>query len=115
MDVPEIGSYGQRLQEAIRLRGIPKLCVLSLDIGVSESALSRWLRSEPITLENFAKLCVVLDVSADWLLLERGGMIRRPSSNPLPMPHRRLMSALRQMHEDDVHRLHAFLHGVMKR
>jgi transcriptional regulator with XRE-family HTH domain len=99
-----IQSYGKRLHEAIRARGIRKVYTLATELGVSESAVSRWLKSEPITLENFAKLCLVLDINADWLLFERGGM----STERCP-----LQSILQVMRDDDVERLARFLEGII--
>ena len=63
---------GRRLEEALRIRNIPKMYVLAIEVGVSESTISRWKKGAPIATENLIKLCQFLDVSADWLLLARG-------------------------------------------
>ena len=106
-----IQSYGKRLHEAIRARGIRKVYTLATELGVSESAVSRWLKSEPITLENFAKLCLVLDINADWLLFERGGMhIHSAAISTERCP---LQSILQVMRDDDVERLARFLEGII--
>ena len=65
---------GQRLEEALRIRKIKKMYALAIEIGVNESAISRWRRGAPIATENVIKLCRALDISADWLLLARGNM-----------------------------------------
>ena len=63
---------GQRLEQALRIRNIGKMYVLAIEMGVSESTISRWKKGAPITTENLIKLCQILDISADWLLLDRG-------------------------------------------
>ncbi len=63
---------GERLEEALRIRNIKKMYVLALEIGVNESAISRWRKGAPIATDNVIKLCRTLDISADWLLLARG-------------------------------------------
>ena len=65
---------GQRLEEALRIRDIKKMYVLAIEIGVNESAISRWRKGAPIATDNVIKLCQTLDISADWLLLARGNI-----------------------------------------
>lgn len=65
---------GQRLEEALRIRNIRKMYVLAIEMGVSESTISRWRKGAPIATENLIKLCQILDISADWLLLARGSI-----------------------------------------
>jgi len=65
---------GQRLEEALRIRNVGKMYVLAIELGVSESTISRWKKGAPITTDNLIKLCRVLDISADWLLLARGNI-----------------------------------------
>ena len=65
---------GQRLEEALSIRKIGKMYVLAIELGVSESTISRWKQGAPIATENLIKLCQFLDISADWLLLERGNI-----------------------------------------
>jgi transcriptional regulator with XRE-family HTH domain len=111
MDLHGIKSYGERLHFAYTLRGFPKLYALSHRIGVTESALSRWFRSEPISLENFAKLCVELNVNADWLLLGRG---EYTISAMHDAPHRKaLADTIERMADTDVRNLAKFLVEVI--
>jgi transcriptional regulator with XRE-family HTH domain len=65
-------AFGRRLREALSRRGVRKLYPLALEIGVDESALSRWRQGQPISLDNAVRLAGRLDVSLDWLLLGRG-------------------------------------------
>ena len=65
---------GQRLEEAFRIRNIKKMYVLAIEVGVNESAISRWRKGAPIATDNVIKLCQALDISADWLLLARGNI-----------------------------------------
>lgn len=65
----------QRLNHAIDVRKIAKMVVLAHELKVDESAISRWRRGGTMSLANAAQLCVYLDVSLDWLILGRGGMV----------------------------------------
>lgn len=65
-------EFGRRLREALEQRGIHKLYPLALEIGVDESAISRWRSGHTISLANAVRLAVHLDISLDWLLTGRG-------------------------------------------
>lgn len=67
-------NRGERLMAAMKARRIPKLSVLAAALNVSESAVSRWRRNGPMTVDNVEAVCRFLDISADWLLLGRGSM-----------------------------------------
>lgn len=67
-------SRGDRLSRAIKGRGISKMMALALDLDVHESAISRWRKNGPMSLENAARISEVLDISLDWLVLGRGEM-----------------------------------------
>ncbi|MFN3228912.1 MAG: helix-turn-helix domain-containing protein [Asticcacaulis sp.] len=73
-------AWGQRLQYALNRRGVRKLYALAVELGVDESALSRWRQGRSITLANAVTLCQTLDISLDWLLLGRGEMEEHRSS-----------------------------------
>jgi len=79
-----MSTRGQRLQEAMAARGIRKQIVLAAELGVNESAISRWQQGYGLSLENAAKVCEVLDISLDWLILGRGHMDqhRAPADDP---------------------------------
>lgn len=64
--------WGARLEEALRLRAVRKLHSLAVEIGVDQSAISRWRQGQPISLPNAVALCRSLDVSLDWLVIGRG-------------------------------------------
>ncbi len=67
-------SRGDRLNRAIKGRGIVKMMALALDLDVHESAISRWRKGGPMSLEHAARISEVLDISLDWLVLGRGEM-----------------------------------------
>jgi transcriptional regulator with XRE-family HTH domain len=67
-------DLGQRLSLAIKRRNVRKLYAIAVEIGVDESALSRWKKGGAISLPNAARLCLTLDISLDWLVLGRGEM-----------------------------------------
>lgn len=65
-------TRGDRVKKAIRARHSGKMLTLANDLGVDESAISRWKKDGPISLDHAARLCFVLDISLDWLILGRG-------------------------------------------
>jgi transcriptional regulator with XRE-family HTH domain len=69
-----MASRGERLQQALEARGIRKQMALAAELGVDESAISRWQRNAGLSLMHAARLCEVLDISMDWLVLGRGDM-----------------------------------------
>ena len=66
--------WGRRLQQAFRRRRIRKLHALAAEIGVDQSAISRWRKGQPISLANAVVLCHALDISLDWLVTGQGTM-----------------------------------------
>ncbi len=69
-----MSGMGERLTFALEERGVRKLYALAVEIGVDESALSRWKKDGAISLPSAARLSQALDVSLDWLILGRGHM-----------------------------------------
>lgn len=67
-------SRGERLRRAFVARGVHKQMSLAVQLGVDESAISRWQRNQGLSLEHAAALCEALDISLDWLVLGRGYM-----------------------------------------
>lgn len=45
-----------------------------MEIDVHASTVTRWLQGAPIQIEHAERLCIVLDISIDWLLLGRGSL-----------------------------------------
>jgi transcriptional regulator with XRE-family HTH domain len=75
-----MSGMGDRLTFALEQRGVRKLYALAVEIGVDESALSRWKKDGPISLPSAARLSQALDISLDWLILGRGHIdAHRPS------------------------------------
>jgi transcriptional regulator with XRE-family HTH domain len=71
---PEADTFGKRLETALKARNVVKMYALAVEMGVDESAISRWRRGKPISTGNLVKLCQTLDISIDWLLTGRGEM-----------------------------------------
>jgi transcriptional regulator with XRE-family HTH domain len=67
-------NWGLRLRQALRSRRVRKLHALAVDIGVDQSAISRWRKGYAISLPNAIALSQALDVSLDWLMTGRGSM-----------------------------------------
>lgn len=65
-------GWKERLDQALKAQRIHKSYALAVELGVDESAISRWRRGPSISLDNAVKLCRALDVSLDWLLTGRG-------------------------------------------
>jgi transcriptional regulator with XRE-family HTH domain len=66
--------WGYRLQQALQARKIRKLHALAVEIGIDQSAISRWRNGMPISLRNAVALSRALDVSLDWLVMGRGAI-----------------------------------------
>lgn len=67
-------SRGARLREAMRQSGYAKQYAFAVALVVNESTVTRWLANGPMSLDHSAKVCLVLDISLDWLVLGRGTM-----------------------------------------
>lgn len=72
-------NWNERLDHALKLRRVRKLHALAVELGVDESAVSRWRRSRAISLSNAVNLCCALDISLDWLLTGRGHILAHRS------------------------------------
>lgn len=64
----ELKDIQTRLRECILKSGIPQKDIAK-KIGVSAQTVSKYMRCDIFpALDTFAKLCVVLEVSSDYLL-----------------------------------------------
>ena len=107
-----VPSRGDRLTNALKARRVPKNYALAVDINVDESAISRWKKDGSISTEHVARLCEVLDVSADWLLLGRGNMDSHKHFSA-SVAERELITLLRTLPPDSVDYLARFIMSVM--
>lgn len=103
-----MSSIADRLNKGIEKRRVPKIAVLAHDLGVDESAISRWRRGGAMSLSHAASLCRVLDISMDWLILDRGEM-DIPLQLALTSEERELVSAVRILPRGSVELLCKFL------
>ncbi len=101
-------SRGDRLSRAIKGRGISKMMALALDLDVHESAISRWRKGGPMSLENAARISEVLDISLDWLVLGRGEMDAH-SAETLVSEEFELVQIVRRLRRSAVQHLMALL------
>ncbi len=67
-------QVGERLGLAMKARGVSKQMAFAIEVGVSESMVSRWKRGDGLSLSSAMRICQMLDISLDWLLLGRGEM-----------------------------------------
>lgn len=79
-----MSGMGERLAFALDQRGVRKLYALAVEIGVDESALSRWKKDGAISLPSAARLSQALDISLDWLILGRGHIDSHRSGSTHP-------------------------------
>lgn len=89
-----VENRAQRLNYAIRRRSVTKMAALAYEIDVDESAISRWRRGGPMSLANAEQLCLFLDISMDWLFLNRGGISAHHDFH-VSLDERELIMALR--------------------
>lgn len=90
-----MSTRGKRLVEAMNKRGMQKQHALAYAVGVNESAVTRWKRDGPMSLENAIALCQTLDISLDWFLIGDGTMDRRAPSELTERDERLWSSVLR--------------------
>ncbi|MEF2559388.1 helix-turn-helix transcriptional regulator, partial [Aurantimonas sp. C2-5-R2] len=76
-----VDHWGTRLKAALQARQIGKHYALAVELGVHESAISRWLQGLAISVPHLIALCQTLDISIDWLLTGQGSM----TQHKLPM------------------------------
>jgi Helix-turn-helix. len=63
-----IDEIQQRLREAIKFSGMTQT-EIAKKIGINPSTVSKYTRIDKFpAIDTFAKLCAVLDVSADYIL-----------------------------------------------
>jgi transcriptional regulator with XRE-family HTH domain len=104
-------TRGDRLSRAIKDRGISKMMALAMDLAVHESAISRWRKGGPMSLEHAARISEVLNISLDWLVLGRGEM-DPPTQNGLAEEEHELLRAARGLRRSAVRRLVSFLEDL---
>lgn len=64
----ELSSIQTRLRECIKNSGFPQK-VIAAEIGVSPQTVSKYMKQDIFpALDTLAKLCKLLDVSADYIL-----------------------------------------------
>ena len=66
--IMELSSIQTRLRECIKNSGISQK-VIAAEIGVSPQTVSKYMKQDIFpALDTLAKLCKLLDVSADYIL-----------------------------------------------
>ncbi len=67
-------DIGKRIEYALQYSRVKKLSALALELGVDDSAISRWRTNGNISIKNAGNLCSALDISLDWVVLGRGSI-----------------------------------------
>jgi transcriptional regulator with XRE-family HTH domain len=109
-----MSTRGKRLRMAMRARCVRKQQALAFQLGVHESAITRWKEDGSLSLTNAIALCNALDISLDWLLLGRGTIDSHKLRIELSHPEEsQLMSSFnelsQQLTEPTRARLQAFI------
>lgn len=74
MSVGDLRTRGERLKHAFTVKGIEKQMALAFDLDVHQSTITRWKEDGAMSLGSACRLCEILDISLDWLILGRGFM-----------------------------------------
>lgn len=106
-------GFADRLRQALELRGRQKRYALAAEIGVNASSVTRWLQGGPISMEHMVRLCDVLEISLDWLLLGRGSF-ELAVGEPLTPTEERLLALSRAMQEGTLEHLINLLQALGK-
>lgn len=92
-----MSSRGERMVQAMRLRGMTKQHALAFAIGVNESTITRWKNNAPMSVEHAVLLCRALDISLDWFLNGDGAIGAPASDATCPgRPESGFLSTMRQ-------------------
>jgi transcriptional regulator with XRE-family HTH domain len=67
-------TRGDRIVEAMKLRGMTKQHALANALGVNESTITRWKANGPMSVNSAILLCKELDMSLDWFLTGNGSI-----------------------------------------
>jgi transcriptional regulator with XRE-family HTH domain len=92
-----VSTRGERLIEAMRVRGLNKQHALAFALGVNESTVTRWKHDGPMSLESAIALSQLLDISLDWFLVGSGAIDRRPDRSGAAIEDERLWSSLKRI------------------
>ena len=84
------------------------MMVLAMDLDVHESAISRWRKGGPMSLEHAGRISEVLNISLDWLVLGRGEMDAHKTDH-LAREEYELVRLSRGLRRSAVRRLVSFL------
>ncbi|WP_371348156.1 helix-turn-helix domain-containing protein [Ancylobacter sp. IITR112] len=67
-------ARGERIRHAMFVRNFSKTQALARELNVSVAAISRWQNGGHVSLQRACEFAARLDVSLDWLLLDRGSL-----------------------------------------
>lgn len=62
------------MKQAWAVKGLGKQMALAFELEVHQSTITRWMDDGPMSLASACRVCEVLDISLDWLILGRGFM-----------------------------------------
>lgn len=92
-----MSTRGERLIEAMEVRGLRKQHALAFTLGVNESTVTRWKRNGPMSLDSAISLCQALDISLDWFLVGYGSIDQHTRRTAVPNIDERLWSSFNRV------------------
>ena len=104
-------SRGDRIAYAIYASNAGKISALAMELGVNESAISRWKKNGNLTIQNVGRFCEILDVSLDWIILGRGHCFQHRQSFVSNIEQDTILALRKYDSESTVH-LNKFLHSL---
>lgn len=108
----ENSSISKRINYALHYSQVRKLSALALEIGVDESAISRWKKTGNISIQNACALCNILDISMDWVILGRGD-IQQHKQFFVTESEREMIDELRKLEPESSAHIIRFLKGFI--
>jgi transcriptional regulator with XRE-family HTH domain len=92
-----MSTRGERLTEAMEIRGMRKQHALAFTLGVNESTVTRWKNDGPMSLDSAIALCEALDMSLDWFLVGLGSIDRHTARPDMSTVDERLWSSFKKI------------------
>ena len=108
----ETSNISNRIHYALHYAQVRKLSALALEIGVDESAISRWKKTGNISINNASSLCKILDISLDWVILGRGD-IQQHKQFIVTESEREMIYELRKLEPESTAHIIRFLKGFI--
>jgi transcriptional regulator with XRE-family HTH domain len=104
--------FGMRLKDALKARTI-SISKLSHLLGVSRTATNDWINNKGMRTQHLIKICLMLNLSMDWLILGKGEK-NLLGSKHLSMSEWKLLQVLRIANPESVIHLNTLINSIFK-